>query len=596
MGSLRSRIALAYIALIACAMVALGAVLFRVEQARFRAALDRRLTAEGSIVAEAVTPLLSADPSISAVDPLVKRLGAESGARITVIAPDGVVLGDSENDPARMENHGSRPEVVQALSAGSGRATRRSATERRDFTYRAVRVQAGGTLLGIARISLPSSEVNADTMRIATSVAVAALITTLAALAIAFGIARAVTRPVEQLRRAALALAGGAPVAVATGGCDEVQDLARAFDEMSQRLHSNVVSLHQERARLQATLAASADMLFALDANGVVRYANPAAEAFFGESGGRAFAEVVRRHELAEAPRAIRSAERFSTPPIRLDERGQWVQATATPIAFGGEWAALVVIRDITDIQRADTARREFVANVSHELRTPLAGLKAVVETLEAGALSDPDAAHDFLRRADAEVDRLIHLVDELLQLARLEAGIAMQPTAVKPGEVLASVVERFAHQAERAQVALVLDLPEQLPVLHADPAQLGRAIGNLVHNALKFTPAGGTVRITAREEPHALTIEVRDTGRGIEPADLPRIFERFYVADRSRSRGETGLGLAIVKHVALAHGGSVEARSRPGAGSTFSVRLPLPSPSRLRESGPAAAAAIPAP
>ena len=227
-------------------------------------------------------------------------------------------------------------------------------------------------------------------------------------------------------------------------------------------------------------------------------------------------------------------------------------------------------------MRRADTARRDFVPNVSPELRTPLAGIKAVVETLRDGALEDPAVAGEFLERVDAEVDRLVQLVEELLQLSRIESGATpLALSEVSPRELLKGSVERFRHQAERAGVTLTLVAPD-LPPLRADPERLGQAVGNLIHNALKFTSPGGEVTVGAAQRDGALQITVADTGSGIDPADLPRIFERFYVADRSRSRRGTGLGLAIVKHVVRAHGGRVSAASRLGHGSTFTIELPM--------------------
>ncbi|MHB8575958.1 MAG: sensor histidine kinase [Dehalococcoidia bacterium] len=333
-----------------------------------------------------------------------------------------------------------------------------------------------------------------------------------------------------------------------------------------------------ERMRLRSMLASTADGLFALDREGTVRYANPAAESFFGRSLGRQFLEVVRRHELAEIAEQARSGSRFTSAPVYLEPLDKWLQATVSPIAGGGEWASLVILRDVTDVRKAEITRRDFVANVSHELRTPLAGLKAVVETLRDGALDDRTAAEEFLVRADAEVDRLIHLVDELLQLARLEAGAQMAMSSIDLRQLLTSVVDRFSYQAARGGVKLTLDVQDRLAPVSVDAARISQAVGNLVHNAIKFTPMGGWVLVEGRQRGDETRIEVRDSGRGIDPLDVPRVFERFYVADRARSEGGTGLGLAIVKHVVLAHGGSVGAESTPGRGSAFWIVLPNPS------------------
>jgi two-component system phosphate regulon sensor histidine kinase PhoR len=576
-GALWLRLAAAYVALIALAMATLGAVLARAEERRFRSALDERLLAEARLVAEAVTPLLRAGGTVEAVDPLAKRLGEESGAHITLIAPDGTVLGDSANDPRRLDNHAGRPEVQSALAGGAGRATRRSDTERRAFSYVAVLVRDGDRLLGVARVATPESAVNANLRGMVLTVLAATAIAALCAGLLAVVVARAITRPLERLRRAARALADGAfDQRVTAGGGGEVAELAEAFNDMAGRLRETVTTLAQERTRLEALLASSGDALIALDGAGIVRYLNPAAVALLGPAEGRPFAEAARNHELSELLRVARAEHRRASAALALDGRDVWVQATVSPIAGGGGWATLVILHDISEVRRAETARRDFVANVSHELRTPLAGIKAVVETLRDGALHDPAAADEFLGHVDAEVERLVQLVEELLQLARIESGAALQPEDVEPYAVLAACVERFRHMAERAGVTLALEAPAGLPLIRADPARLGQAVGNLVHNAIKFTPPGGRVTVAAAATAGALIVRVADTGSGIDPADLPRIFERFYVADRARSGRGTGLGLAIVKHVVRAHGGTVDARSVPGRGATFTITLPL--------------------
>ncbi len=404
------------------------------------------------------------------------------------------------------------------------------------------------------------------------------------AVGLAFLIADTVTRPLDRLRSASRALAAGTySGAVSLGGGREVSELANSFNEMAARLNETMLSLEQARSPLEALLAASRDAIVALDAHGEVRYLNPAAVALYGEVAGRAFTEVARdpaitglvRNALPARPGVTRPAESGGTALISLDDRGLWLQVAATPIAAGGGWAVLLALHDVTEARRAETTRRDFVANVSHELRTPLAGIKAVVETLQDGALDDRAVATEFLTQVDGEVDRLVQLVEELLQLARIESGGEVELRELAPQQVLNESVERFRPQAERAGVTLALSVPAPLPAVRGNAAQLAQAVGNLVHNAIKFTPAGGHVEVSASDDAGVVRIQVRDTGFGIEPNDLPRIFERFYVVDRARSARGTGLGLAIVKHVALAHHGRVEAQSTPGAGSTFTLTLP---------------------
>jgi two-component system, OmpR family, phosphate regulon sensor histidine kinase PhoR len=239
-----------------------------------------------------------------------------------------------------------------------------------------------------------------------------------------------------------------------------------------------------------------------------------------------------------------------------------------------------VVLRDVTELRRLERMRREFVANVSHELRTPLASIRAVVETLEAGAADDPVVASDFLRRIIGEVDHLVALVDELLDLARLESGRAvLKPEVCDPADLLSRAVERLRAQVERAGLVLRVEAPSDLPLVRVDRGRIEQVLINLVHNAVKFTPEGGEIVATAKSADGMLRVSVRDTGVGITAEELPRIFERFYKSDAARRSPGSGLGLAIAKHIVQAHSGTIWAESTPGAGATVSFTIPLVTP-----------------
>jgi two-component system phosphate regulon sensor histidine kinase PhoR len=275
---------------------------------------------------------------------------------------------------------------------------------------------------------------------------------------------------------------------------------------------------------------------------------------------------------------AIRDSRDKGLGQINIVERPgrRFLQVVTTPITGGGDWSVLLVCHDLTDVKRTELVRRDFVANVSHELRTPLAAIKAVVETLQDGALEEPEVAREFLSRADEELDRLVLLVEELLELSRIESGerpVVQEETDV--AQLLAEVVRRLSSQAERADVSLRLE-HNDVGHCYVDASGLERAVLNLVQNAIKFTPAGGSVTLSSVRSDGVLQITVRDTGIGIGSDELPRIFERFYKADHSRASRGSGLGLALVKHAIEAQGGSVKVDSTPGAGSTFTVTLPV--------------------
>ncbi len=349
------------------------------------------------------------------------------------------------------------------------------------------------------------------------------------------------------------------------------------------RVESNALlaAAADERDRLIAALNSSVDAILALNTQGQVAFANVAAERLFDRSQpdllGCPFAYLMPSEEVRDALRA--SGEDGERHIALIDQPGRtYLHVFTTPLS-GGEWSALVVINDLTDVKRTEQVRRDFVANVSHELRTPLASLKSVIETLESGALEDGAAAREFLSRADGEIERMVLIMEELLELSRIESGelpIARDLIDIK--DVASRAVERLQLQARRQSVQLGLEAASDLPSVVGDAERLERVVLNLVHNALKFTPSGGTISVEARLENGAILVRVRDTGVGIAPADLPRVFERFYKVDRARSGGGTGLGLAIVKHTVEAHGGRIEVRSEQGGGSVFSLTLPAAS------------------
>jgi two-component system, OmpR family, phosphate regulon sensor histidine kinase PhoR len=390
-----------------------------------------------------------------------------------------------------------------------------------------------------------------------------------------------VLRPLARIASAARRIAAGELRArVSPRPVGELGDLADAFNQMAQSIEELVATASQERNRLMAALNSSIDAVLAVDRDGKVRFANFAAERMFSRSQrgivDSPFAWVIPHQEVVDAFNAARAG---SGREVRLIERPgrQHMQVICTPILGGGEWSALVVFHDISEVRRAENMRRDFVANVSHELRTPLASIKAVLETLEAGALDDREAARDFIGRADNEIERLVLLVEELLELSRMEAGdlkLAREPVDIT--RVLEQAVERMRPQAEKLDVRLTLQTEASLPEIEGDETQLERAALNLIHNAIKFTPAGGLVEVSATRDDSQVVVRVKDTGLGIDSADLPRVFERFYKADHSRRSGGTGLGLALVKHAVEAHGGTVKAESEHGHGSTFSFSLPI--------------------
>ncbi|HJX62176.1 MAG TPA: ATP-binding protein [Dehalococcoidia bacterium] len=579
---LRTRIALAYVALVAVSLVALAVYLNRSEQDRLREHVERDMASEARLVALAVGPLLADGAPAAEVDAAAKRLGQQIEGGVTIIDSDGRALGDSDASPTSLGDLSQRPEVAQALSGELGKGSGYSEGLDGDVTYIAVPILSGQDSVGVARVSRLSSDISVSLSDIALTLLVASLAAGSAAGLVALVIGGTTARSLGRLAQAARRLAAGhlgerAPSAATA----EVADLADAFNAMAASFQGTISRLAEERNRLESLLASSADGVVAVDRDGSITFTNAAVEALFGvtraEAVGKPFLHVVRDHELNElAGRCAALGER-GLRVIAYGPEQRWLQASAVPIEGGGDWAGLIILHDLSEVRRLDTVRRDFITNVSHELRTPLAGIKASAETLKEGALRDPEAAAEFVRHIENETDRLAQMVEELLELSRIESGAApLRMDVVPVASLLERCVQRFAPQAERAGLSLSAEVVdgEKLAV-RGDEDRLDQALGNLLHNAIKFTSAGGQVTVSAAARDGEVAIAVRDTGIGISTDDQTRIFERFYKAAEARGRPGSGLGLAIVKHIVQAHGGRATVESRPGQGSTFTVVLP---------------------
>jgi two-component system phosphate regulon sensor histidine kinase PhoR len=583
--TIRWRIAIPYVILILLATAALTVYFSNFMRQTHLADLRTQLTAEARLVGDVIQPLLAEGGTIETIDPLAKRWGKLLDARVTVIRTDGVVLGDSHEDPATMENHLFRPEVQQALAEGTGISTRHSKTVGYDMMYVAIPVDVGGQVVGIARVSLPLTQIEATVARLRNTVVVASIITALLAGLLALFIAERIAHPVRQLTGVVQRMTEGdlnARLLPIPHG--EVGVLTQAFNQMAGRLQGMITTLVEERSRLTAVLDSMADGVVITDGEGRVRLINPAAARLLRTDEeaalGRPFAQVACDHRLIGLWQQCYEQNEEQFASVEIGRQGSFLQAIATPLRDAGPQASLIILQDLTRVRRLEIVRRDFISNISHELRTPLASLQALVDTLRDGALDDPPAARHFLDRMETEVEALTQMVQELLELSRIESGqVSMRLIPTPVADVVFPPVERLRPQAERAGLSVTVDLPPDLPPVLADAERAQQVITNLVHNAIKFTPSGGQVTLSAQPVGEEVMISVRDTGVGIPADDLPRIFERFYKADRARSGGGTGLGLSIAKHIVQAHGGRIWAESVEGKGSTFYVALPALTP-----------------
>ncbi|MFO7635215.1 MAG: ATP-binding protein [Caldilinea sp.] len=408
--------------------------------------------------------------------------------------------------------------------------------------------------------------------------AVAATLLLIGALDVSSWRVRQITTTVEQIAT------GDLDARAPAHGLGDIGALSHAVNSMAERLERQSRKRNRERDRLNTVLHVMTDGVIILNKHGYVSIINPAAARILNVKGqeamNRSFVQVVKDYRIAEVWLTCIKQNLEQSSTLELANEA-YVRIIVTPFLRGAANGFLVLMQDLSHLHRLETVRRDFVSNLSHELRTPLASIKALVDTLRDGAIEDPPAAEHFLERMEVEVDEMTQMVQELLELSRIESGQAplrLFPTAVTA--LVEPVMARLHAQAERANLTLNLVLGPELPEVMVDADRVRTVILNLVHNAIKFTPASGYVTVSARTVPDtiadAVVISVADTGIGIPAEDLPRIFERFYKADRARSGGGTGLGLAIAKHTVQAHNGHIWVESTEDVGSTFSFTLPL--------------------
>jgi two-component system phosphate regulon sensor histidine kinase PhoR len=514
------------------------------------------------------------------LDKLVTGWADTVGARVTLIGADGTVLGESHEDRTRMDNHLNRPEVQLALRQESGSSVRFSRTLGQEMMYTAVMMN-GTTGTGFVRLAMPLSEVEAEVTGLQRTILVATLIAVVLLGLLAVLVAGRTTEPIRQLtqdvRKMTAGDQTGPPVLSAP---DEVGQLTGAFNAMAANLRSQYESLSTERSKLSAVLERMNDGVVIVDDDGQVQLLNPAAEAIFEieqqAARNHSLVEVVRHHKLVELWRRSKETGQEQLTPLQLGPTKRSLQAMAIPLGPALPGSTMLLFQDVTRLRQLETVRRDFVSNISHELRTPLASLKALTETLQEGALDDLPAARQFLTRMETEVDALTNMVNELLELTRIESGqVPLKLRPVAPCDIIGSAVERLRLQAERVGLSLRVECPVDLPEVLADPPRIEQVVVNLLHNAIKFTQAGGEIVLSAVEAADGVRFSVEDTGVGILAEELPRIFERFYKTDRARAGGGTGLGLAIARHVVEGHGGRIWAESVAGIGSTFFFTLP---------------------
>jgi len=555
---------------------------------RTDAAIEQTLTSEARLAAD----LLARGPATTAVadlDAEADRIGELVGARVTFIAADGRVVGDSAetlDGVAQMENHASRPEVVEARQHGLGKGRRHSDTLNIDMLY--VAVPVAHPSIGFVRVALPLTDIRQQFRAILAAIALALGLALAGAAAISWVFSSRIGQRVRAIAGVARRYGGGdlSPSGLDYGD-DELGTVARALDDSVQLVGRQLAEQARDHARMEAILAGMIEGVIVVDPQGRLQLANEAARRMLrldDLSVGRHYVESIRHPAIAElvaAALAGRSSDVLQLSPPRDPSRT--IMARATPAAGGGAHGAVLVLHDITDLRRADQIRRDFVANVSHELRTPLTAIRGYVEALT-DTETTAEQSRTFLGIIARHSERMERLVKDLLRLARLDAGQeTLDIISCDTRNLVQGVMADMTPAADSRHQRIDVSVGPGAETLLGDPAKLHDALRNLVANAITYSPEGTTVvieasRVAAPGAKRALELSVSDQGPGIPEDDLSRVFERFYRVDKSRARdpGGTGLGLAIVKHLVEIHGGSVRAENRPEAGTRVTITLPL--------------------
>ncbi len=567
------------------ALLAVGAATWVTER-EVRASLYEEVRQGLLTEARLAAVLLGARPSLGDPDDEADAIGARIDSRVTFIAADGVVLGDSEvakADLGTLENHATREEILQAAHTGEGTGRRQSHTTGVWTMYAAVKVSSGP--IAFARVALPLTEADARVAHVRQLALVGLAAGLLSAVALGWITSVLLNRRIRAVAEVAHRYrAGDFDEAARDYGRDEIGTVATVLDETARELGARLAEIARERAHMDAILTGMAEGVVLVNRAGRLVLTNPAVRAMLrlpAALGEQHFLEVVRQPDIAAQVAQALAGEQPAPVEVQLDREGRrTLVGHAVPVARERGGGAVLVLHDVTEQRRADQVRRDFVANVSHELRTPLTAIRGYVE-----ALADQPSAEDTQRFVDIiarHALRMERLVRDLLRLARLDAG---QESLERAECNLATLVAGVAHDLEPAldgrRQDVIVRLADDASTVPGDPAKLHDVLRNLIENASNYSPEGGAIEVESRRDESTVAITVADRGPGIPAADLPRIFERFYRVDRSRTRdpGGTGLGLSIVRHLVELHGGSVAAANRDGGGAMITVRLPAGGP-----------------
>jgi two-component system phosphate regulon sensor histidine kinase PhoR len=540
-------------------------------------------------IAQARPPHLTAIPpaspeEISALQKWTAEMAA-SGARVTIITPDGLVLADSQSDPRTMENHAGRPEIRDALAKGEGQSTRHSVTINRDLLYYAVKQNVGAASPLVLRFAIPLANIQELLGSFRRSLWLASFVILLlagaASLLVSLGLSARIERLEEFSRRVA---EGDFRPLPGDGSGDALEKLGASLNQTAARLDQTIRTLTEERNLSSAILGSMVEGVAVVNGAERLVFANHSfaeiLELHALPKSGSALVEVVRQTEMIEAVRKVLAGEpRVESEIVTGTLRQHFFAATVAAVRAGETSGAVVVLHDITELRKLERVRRDFVANVSHEFRTPLTAIQGFAETLLAGAMNDPQHRERFLEIIVEHSRRLARLTEDLLMLSKMDADrLELEIRRVSVAQFVESCIETSRHRAAEKEITISVKPFNGLPDVAGDRRRLAEVLQNLLDNATQYTLARGQIAVSAEVRDGEVVFTVADTGIGIPTADQPRIFERFYRVDAARSRelGGTGLGLSIAKHIVEVHGGRIWVESEVGRGSRFHFSVPI--------------------
>lgn len=582
--SYRAKLLVAFLAIVALLLSLLGGLGYLNFKDYYLANLEARLTKEAYLVSDLTQYRSSGGSASRTYQDICITAARDSDTRVTIIDSTGTVIGDSEVDPATLDNHSTRPEVFTALHGQIGADIRYSDTLNMNMLYVAVPF-SNEELSGAVRMAMPLAELQGIYNNALMGILLAALLCGLAAVLASIILAQFLSRPLRGITAAVQELAAGnLKRRIYVHTTDEMGILAQSFNDMGQHIEQSIQEVSEVKNRLEAILDNTVNGVVLISHDHRVDYANPIAKSLLGlaeNSIGRKYVEVITTYEVLRIIDEARNTGKQVKRTLVLHNLGaKMIEANAVPInnADRTKWDILLVMNDVTEIKRLEQVRKDFVANVSHELKTPVASISGFAETLLAEGGKDPDNVVEFAQIIYDEAQRLAMLIKDLLELSKLESeNYKLSLQEVDVAKLVEGVVERVAKPAGLRDINIKYTQAEKIPLITSDPELIDLIVVNLLDNAVNYSRDGGQIEVRVEDLGDKIKIKIKDYGIGIPAADIDRIFERFYRVDKARSRktGGTGLGLSIVKHSLENLRGQVQVESFEGQGSTFNVFLP---------------------